>query len=97
MRRDICAPGADGAPLAGGGVVLRQLFLNAARGGADGNLLTGKSRGLKQIDKIPGAAHIEQPVQGVVLTQLLKGQVVALDAVAGAVQQGEIVQLIIPR
>ena len=51
--------------------------------------------GLEQVNQLPHGVQVEQSVVGVIPPQFLQRQPVLLDSVAGAVQQGEIVRLIV--
>ena len=60
-------------------------------------MLGGELRRLVEVDQFVEAVDIEQAVEGVVLAQFFQRHPVALDAVAGAVQQRQVVEFIVAR
>ena len=73
----------------------RQRILDGLFHYVGGNLLVRVSGGIEQIYQFAGTVDVQQPVQGIVDAQFLQGKLVALDAVAGAMEQGQVVEFVV--
>ena len=63
--------------------------------GVNRYLLRRKLRGFVEVNQVGNFLHVQQAVHGVVVAQFFQGHAVALDAVAGAVEQGQVVEFVV--